>query len=288
MTAEEGSPQTNPARFQPESGHVLDEILAGVREDVAVRQERVPLERIKTLAAAVPPAKDAYAILRAPGVGVIAEVKRSSPSKGQLAEIPDPAELAKEYAAGGARCVSVLTEGRWFGGSLEDFAAVRAVVDIPLLRKDFVVSSYQVHEARAYGADVVLLIVAALDQNTLSGLLDRIESLGMTALVEVHTEEEADRALDAGARVIGVNARNLRTLEVDRSVFERIAPGLPGHVVKIAESGVRGPHDLIRYASAGADAVLVGEGLVTQKSPREAVAELVTAGSHPATPRPGR
>jgi indole-3-glycerol phosphate synthase len=288
MTAEEGSPQTNPARFQPESGHVLDEILAGVREDVAVRQERVPLERIKMLAAAVPPAKDAYAILRAPGVGVIAEVKRSSPSKGQLAEIPDPAELAKEYAAGGARCVSVLTEGRWFGGSLEDFAAVRAVVDIPLLRKDFVVSSYQVHEARAYGADVVLLIVAALEQNTLSGLLDRIESLGMTALVEVHTEEEADRALDAGARVIGVNARNLRTLEVDRSVFERIAPGLPGHVVKIAESGVRGPHDLIRYASAGADAVLVGEGLVTQKSPREAVAELVTAGSHPATPRPGR
>jgi indole-3-glycerol phosphate synthase len=287
MTAEEGSPQ-NPARFQPESGHVLDEILAGVREDVAVRQERVPLEQIKELAAATPPAKDAYTILRAPGVGVIAEVKRSSPSKGQLAEIPDPAELAKEYAAGGARCISVLTEGRWFGGSLEDFAAVRATVDIALLRKDFVVSSYQVHEARAYGADLVLLIVAALNQNTLTGLLDRIESLGMTALVEVHTEEEADRALDAGARVIGVNARNLRTLEVDRSVFERIAPGLPGHVIKIAESGVRGPHDLIRYASAGADAVLVGEGLVTQKSPREAVAELVTAGSHPATPRPGR
>jgi indole-3-glycerol phosphate synthase len=288
MTAEEGSPQTNPSRFQPESGHVLDEILAGVREDVAVRQERVPLERIKELAAAAPPAKDAYTILRAPGVGVIAEVKRSSPSKGQLAEIPDPAELAKEYAAGGARCVSVLTEGRWFGGSLEDFAAVRAMVDIPLLRKDFVVSSYQVHEARAYGADVVLLIVAALDQNALTGLLDRVESLGMTALVEVHNEEEADRALEAGARVIGVNARDLRTLEVDRSVFERIAPGLPGHVVKIAESGVRGPHDLIRYAGAGADAVLVGEGLVTHKSPREAVAELVTAGSHPATPRPTR
>jgi indole-3-glycerol phosphate synthase len=134
----------------------------------------------------------------------------------------------------------------------------------------------------------VLLIVAALDQNTLCGLLDRVESLGMTALVEVHTEEEADRALQAGARVIGVNARDMRTLEVDRSAFERIAPGLPSKVVKIAESGVRGPHDLIRYASAGADAVLVGEGLVTHKSPREAVAELVTAGSHPATPRPVR
>ena len=267
---------------------MLDEILAGVREDVAAREQRVPLERVKKRAGIAPPPRDAYAVLRAPGVGVIAEVKRASPSAGQLAEIPDPAELACEYAAGGARCVSVLTEGRWFGGSLEDFAAVRAAVDIPLLRKDFVVSSYQVHEARAYGADLVLLIVAALDQNALSGLLDRVESLGMTALVEVHDEEEADRALAAGARVIGVNARNLRTLEVDRSVFERIAPGLPNNVVKIAESGVRGPHDLIRYASAGADAVLVGEGLVTQKSPRDAVAELVTAGSHPATPRPVR
>jgi indole-3-glycerol phosphate synthase len=267
---------------------VLDEILAGVREDVAARQRDVPLERMRALAAEAPPAKDAYALLREPGVGVIAEVKRSSPSKGRLADIPDPADLAREYAAGGARCISVLTESRWFGGSLEDFDAVRAAVDVPLLRKDFVVSPYQVHEARAHGADLVLLIVAALEQNALIGLLDRVESLGMTALVEVHTEDEADRALAAGAKVIGVNARNLRTLEVDRSVFERIAPGLPNDVVKIAESGVRGPHDLIRYASAGADAVLVGEGLVTQKSPREAVAELVTAGSHPATPRPTR
>ncbi|WP_199853574.1 MULTISPECIES: indole-3-glycerol phosphate synthase TrpC [unclassified Plantactinospora] len=267
---------------------MLDEILAGVREDVARRQEQVPLEQIKELAAAAAPPRDAYAALRRPGVGVIAEVKRSSPSKGQLAEIADPADLAGDYAAGGARCISVLTEGRWFGGSLEDLAAVRTAVDIPVLRKDFVVSSYQVHEARAHGADLVLLIVAALEQNVLVGLLERIESLGMTALVEVHDEEEADRALEAGARVIGVNARNLRTLEVDRSVFERIAPGLPNNVVKIAESGVRGPHDLIRYASAGADAVLVGEGLVTQKSPREAVAELVNAGNHPATPRPVR
>jgi indole-3-glycerol phosphate synthase len=268
--------------------NVLDEILAGVREDVAARQQQVPLERIRDLAAAAVPPLDAYTLLRKPGVGVIAEVKRSSPSRGALAEIPDPAELAREYADGGARCISVLTESRWFGGSLEDFDAVRAAVGVPLLRKDFVVSSYQVHEARAHGADLVLLIVAALEQNALVGLLERVESLGMTALVEVHTEDEADRALAAGARVIGVNARNLRTLEVDRSVFERIAPGLPNMVVKIAESGVRGPHDLIRYASAGADAVLVGEGLVTQKSPRDAVAELVTAGSHPATPRPAR
>ncbi len=268
--------------------NVLDEIIAGVREDVAARQRLVPLEQIRQRAAAAPAPLDAYAALRQPGVGVIAEVKRSSPSKGRLAEITNPSALAGEYAAGGARCISVLTEGRWFGGCLQDLADVRAAVGIPLLRKDFVVSSYQVHEARAYGADLVLLIVAALEQKVLVGLLERIESLGMTALVEVHTEQDADRALHAGARVIGVNARDMRTLQVDRSVFERIAPGLPNHTVKIAESGVRGPHDLIRYAAAGADAVLVGEGLVTQKSPREAVAELVTAGSHPATPRPVR
>jgi indole-3-glycerol phosphate synthase len=219
---------------------------------------------------------------------VIAEIKRASPSAGQLAEIPDPAALAREYAAGGARCISVLTEPQWFAGSLDDLAAVRSAVEVPVLRKDFVLSSYQVHEARAYGADLVLLVVAALEQPVLIGLRERIESLGMTALVEVHDEDEADRALEAGARVIGVNARNLRTLEMDRSVFERVAPGLPNQVVKIAESGVRGPHDLIRYAAAGADAVLVGEGLVRQKSPRDAVAELVTAGSHPATPRPVR
>jgi indole-3-glycerol phosphate synthase len=269
-------------------GSVLDEIIAGVREDVEARQNHVSMDEIKKRAAAAPPPLDAYAALRRSGVGVIAEVKRSSPSKGALAEIPDPAELAAEYEAGGARAVSVLTEGRWFGGSLDDLAEVRARIGIPVLRKDFVCSAYQVHEARAFGADLVLLIVAALEQKVLTGLLDRIESLGMTALVEVHTEEEADRALEAGARVIGVNARNLRTLEVDRSVFERIAPGLPNSVVKIAESGVRGPLDLIKYASAGADAVLVGEGLVTQKSPRDAVAELVNAGNHPATPRPTR
>jgi indole-3-glycerol phosphate synthase len=267
---------------------VLDEIVAGVREDVAARQAAISLDEIKTRAANAAHPKDALAALLAPGVGVIAEVKRRSPSAGSLADIGDPATLAGEYEAGGARIISVLTEPRRFGGSLADLDSVRASVAVPVLRKDFVVGSYQVHEARAHGADVVLLIVAALDQNTLTGLRERIESLGMTALVEVHTEDEASRALDAGARVIGVNARNLRTLEVDRSTFERIAPGLPSEIVKIAESGVRGPLDLIEYAAAGADAVLVGEGLVTTANPRAAVAELVTAGAHPATPRASR
>jgi indole-3-glycerol phosphate synthase len=267
---------------------VLDDIVAGVREDLAAREALLPLAEVKAAALDARPALDALAALRAPGVGVIAEVKRRSPSKGDLAAIPDPAELAAQYAAGGARVITVLTERRRFGGTQADLDAVRAVVDVPVLCKDFVVTSYQVHEARAHGADVVLLIVAALEQNALVGLRERIESLGMTALVEVHTEAEADRALDAGASVIGVNARDLTTLQVDRSTFERIAPGLPSGIVKVAESGVRGPHDLIGYAAAGADAVLVGEGLVTAGDARQAVADLVTAGSHPATPNTSR
>jgi len=268
--------------------NVLEDIINGVRQDVADRAARLPLEQVKAAALRAPGPLDALAALRAPGVGVIAEIKRSSPSRGALADIGSPAELAGHYEAGGARAISVLTEQRRFRGSLDDLDEVRKVASIPLLRKDFIVSSYQVHEARAHGADLVLLIVAALPQNVLIGLLERVESLGMTALVEVHDEQEACRAVDAGARVIGVNARNLKTLEVDRSVFERIAPGLPSSVVKVAESGVRDAHDLITYAAAGADAVLVGEGLVTSGNPRQAVADLVTAGAHPATPRAAR
>ena len=267
---------------------VLDEIIAGVREDLATREARVPLEEIKSAARSAPAPRDAFGALCAPGVGVIAEVKRRSPSRGELAAIDDPAWLAAQYEAGGARAISVLTEARRFGGSVDDLRQIRERVDVPVLYKDFVVSSYQVHEARAYGADIVLLIVAALEQNALIGLLERVESLGMTALVEVHDEQEASRALDAGARVIGINARDLRTMSLDRSVFERVAPGLPSEVVKVAESGVRGPLDLIEYASAGADAVLVGEGLVSAADARQAVADLVTAGAHPATPGGGR
>jgi indole-3-glycerol phosphate synthase len=268
--------------------NVLDDIIVGVREDVAAREALLSLDVVKAAAAQTRPALNAFAALREPGVAVIAEVKRRSPSRGDLAEIASPADLAAEYESGGARIISVLTEGRRFGGSLADLDAVRAQVRIPVLRKDFVVTSYQVHEARAHGADLVLLIVAALEQNALIGLRERIESLGMTALVEVHDEEEASRALDAGARVVGVNARDLKTLEVDRSIFERIAPGLPSDILKVAASGVRDAHDLITYAAAGADAVLVGEGLVTSGNPRQAVADLVTAGSHPATPRTAR
>ena len=260
---------------------VLDEILVGVREDLAARQAATPLEALTERASGLPPARDALAALRQPGIAVIAEVKRSSPSKGALAPIADPAALAAQYEAGGARVISVLTEQRRFGGTLADLDAVRAAVDVPVLRKDFVVTSYQVWEARAHGADVVLLIVAALEQEALVSLVERTESLGMTALVEVHDELETERALLAGAKVVGVNARDLKTLQVDRSVFGRLAPMLPPHVVKVAESGVRGPHDLLAYAHDGADAVLVGEGVVTGGDPRAAVAELVAAGAHP-------
>ncbi|HUR73115.1 MAG TPA: indole-3-glycerol phosphate synthase TrpC [Sporichthya sp.] len=261
---------------------VLDEILSGVREDLAQRQESVPLDALKERAARMAPPRDAVAALRVPGVGVIAEVKRSSPSKGALAAIADPARLAADYEGGGACVISVLTEKRRFGGELADLSAVRAQVDVPILRKDFIFSSYQLWEARAHGADLVLLIVAALEQNALVSLIERTESLGMTALVEVHTEEEAQRAVDAGAKVIGVNARNLKTLEVDRDTFGRVAPLIPETVVTIAESGVRGPHDVIEYGRQGADAVLVGESLVTGQDPRAAVRDLVAAGAHPA------
>jgi indole-3-glycerol phosphate synthase len=264
---------------------VLRSIVEGVRQDLAQRELSVSFDEVKRASLAARPPKDAMAVLREPGIGVIAEVKRASPSRGELATIADPAELAGQYVAGGARVISVLTEQRRFNGSMADLIAVRAAVNVPVLRKDFVISPYQVHEARAAGADLVLLIVAALAQNVLVSLLDRIESLGMTALVEVHNEEEADRALEAGASLVGVNSRDLHTLEVDRSVFGRLAPGLPSDVLRVAESGVRGPSDLLTYAGYGADAVLVGEGLVTSGDPRTAVTKLVAAGFHPSCSR---
>ncbi len=261
---------------------VLDEILEGVRADLVARQRNVPLDRLKEAAARADPPRNVLTALKTEDVAVIAEVKRASPSKGALAAIADPAALAMDYEAGGARVISVLTEPRRFGGSLEDLVSVRDAVQVPLLRKDFVISSYQLWEARAHGADMVLLIVAALPQNALVSLVERSVSIDLVPLVEVHTDHELDRALDAGAKVIGVNARNLATLQVDRGVFARLAPRVPDGVIKIAESGIRGPHDLLAYAAAGADAVLVGESLVTGKDPRSAVADLVTAGSHPA------
>jgi indole-3-glycerol phosphate synthase len=261
---------------------VLDEILVDVRADLAARQARVSLEELKARAADRPGCRNPVPLLKGEGVAVIAEVKRSSPSSGALADIADPAALAADYEAGGVAVISVLTEERRFGGTLDDLVAVRRAVDVPVLRKDFIVSSYQLWEARVHGADLALLIVAALDQEALVSLVERAQSLGLTPLVECHTVEEVERALAAGATVIGINARNLRTLEVDRGLFARVAPHVPDQVACIAESGVRGPHDVMEYARAGADAVLVGQSLVTGRDPRSAVADLVAAGAHPA------
>ena len=263
---------------------VLDDIIAGVRQDLKEREDRVPLARIKEMETQVPEAKDALGALRNRdgAVKIISEVKRSSPSKGALAAIPDPAALASTYEAGGASVISVLTEQRRFNGSLADLDAVRAAVDIPILRKDFIVTPYQIHEARAHGADLVLLIVAALEQNVLVSLLERIRSLGMEALVETHSRLEALRAMEAGASIIGVNARNLKTLEVDRSTVEQVIDVIPQDVVAVAESGVANAHDVFEYAKWGADAVLVGEALVTSGDPRASIQDMVSAGQHPA------
>ncbi|MBM7864234.1 indole-3-glycerol phosphate synthase TrpC [Lentzea nigeriaca] len=255
---------------------VLDGILAGVREDLAHRQSAVPFAELKARVSDAPPALDPLPGFRAPGVSIIAEVKRKSPSKGELATIADPAALAAEYAAGGAAAISVLTEQRRFGGSLDDLAAVRAEVDVPVLRKDFIVTPYQLWEARAWGADLALLMVVSLPGGLLEDLHGLALELGLTPLVETHTEEEIARAADLGAEVVGINARDLTTLEVDRAVFRKLAPHLPEAAVKIAESGVTGPEDVAEYHAWGADVVLVGEALVRSGDPRSSIGEFIS------------
>jgi indole-3-glycerol phosphate synthase len=258
---------------------VLDDILVGVRADLAERQAQRSWSEIEAAAGQAPLPKDALAALSAPGASLIAEVKRRSPSKGELATIADPAALAKAYAAGGAAAISVLTEQRRFGGSLADLDAVRAAVGVPVLRKDFVVTPYQVAEARAHGADLVLLIVAALEQPLLADLHALIREYGMCPLVEVHDEAELERAAAIGAELIGVNARDLKTLQVDRNVFARLRPLVPDGALAVAESGVRDAADVASYAADGADAVLAGEACVSGADPRETVAQLVAAGA---------
>ncbi|HWU22891.1 MAG TPA: indole-3-glycerol phosphate synthase TrpC [Nocardioides sp.] len=254
---------------------VLDAIVAGVREDLAVREADLPLAELRARLADAPAPRDPMPHFRAPGSSVISEVKRKSPSKGALADIPDPAALAQEYAAGGAAAISVLTEQRRFGGSLADLRAVRAAVDTPVLRKDFIVTEYQLVEARANGADLALLMCSAItDDGHLRTLFDTASDLGLTVLLEVHDEEEVARAVALGAELVGVNARSLKTLEVDNDTFGRLAPLIPDDRVKVAESGIFSPVDVKRFVGEGARAVLVGEALVKDGSPREAVAAM--------------
>jgi indole-3-glycerol phosphate synthase len=243
---------------------VLDDLVAGAVQDASERRAARPLSEVEAAALARPAALDALAALApADRVKIIAEVKRASPSRGPLADIPDPATLAASYETGGASAISVLTEGRRFLGTLADLEAVREAVSLPVLRKDFLANPYQVFEARAAGADLVLLIVAALEQPVLRELFELTRQLGMTALVETHSADEVSRALDIGAGLIGVNARDLSTFELDQNLFGRLADSIPSGVIRVAESAVKTAADVAHYRRSGADVVLVGEALVT-------------------------
>ncbi|WP_104139308.1 MULTISPECIES: indole-3-glycerol phosphate synthase TrpC [unclassified Cryobacterium] len=243
---------------------MLQELLAGAVSDAEERLLTRPFASVEAAARIRAPALDAlHALAPAERVKILAEIKRASPSRGALAAITDPAALAVSYEAGGASAISVLTEGRRFHGSLTDLEQVRAAVSIPILRKDFIGTPYQVFEARAAGADLVLLIVAALDQPTLLSLHDLIRELGMTALVETHSGDEVSRALDIGASLVGVNARNLSTFELDPNLFGTLADKIPSGVIRVAESAVKTAVDVAHYRASGADVVLVGEALVT-------------------------
>lgn len=252
---------------------VLDSIIEGVREDLAAR--RLPLSQLQDQLASAPDVIDAHPRLLADPMTVIAEVKRSSPSKGSLAPISDPRSLAAQYEEAGAAVVSVLTEKRRFGGSLEDLISVRSAINIPILRKDFMVDEYQFLEARAAGADVVLLIVAALSKNQLKDYYDLATELGMAVLVETHTRQEIEDAMAIEPRIIGVNARNLKTLEIDLATFTSLIPEIPSGIIRVAESGISHRSEVETAQAAGANAILVGETLVRSGDPRLAIDKLL-------------
>ena len=255
---------------------VLDSIIEGVREDLAKR--RRPLGELHEQMSQAPAPLDAHAVLKGDQIKVIAEVKRASPSKGALSSIGDPAALAEQYENAGASMISVLTEERRFKGSLADLTSVRDRVSIPILRKDFMVDEYQFFEARAHGADMVLLIVAALAKSQLRDFYDLATEMGMAALIEVHTGDELERAMEITPRIIGVNSRNLKTLEVNTVAFSELIPQIPNEVIRVAESGISQRSDVEFAQRHGADAILVGEALVISADPNLAMRTLLGQG----------
>jgi len=257
---------------------VLDSIIQGVKEDLAARKTLVSLNELKARVEEVPRALPAADLLQKNSFSVISEVKRASPSKGHLSDIPDPASLAFEYQMGGAQVISVLTEERKFNGTLADLDAVRRKVSIPILRKDFMVDEYQIWEARAHGADLILLIVAGLSDGQLSELNNLASELGMSILVEIHDEPELGRALEINPKLLGVNARNLKTLDVSLDVCHNLIPQIPDEILAIAESGISSTDQVEALVLSGARAVLVGEALVTGGTPVETVREWTQAG----------
>ncbi|MEE1783431.1 indole-3-glycerol phosphate synthase TrpC [Streptomyces sp. SP17BM10] len=262
---------------------LLGELIEAARRQTETRRTEVSLGELAARAAAAPAVRDFGAALRAPGLGVIAELKPRSPLKGPLTDDYRPADLARRYQAGGACALSVLAHTEGFGGRPEDLATVRAAVELPLMRKDFIVDEYQIAEARAFGADAVLLVVAALDERRLAELHGYARDLGLHVLVEVHSEAEADTALAAGAVNIGVNHRDLTDFSMDLGLTGRLRRVVPADRVLVAESGVRTPADARRLRADGADAVLVGETLMTSADPAATVAELKNSSTHATT-----
>ena len=256
---------------------ILDEIIDAKRREVREATRRMPLDELEAQAAEAPPVRDFRAALEGPGpIRLIAEVKRRSPSAGLIRPDFDPVAIARTYQAHGADCISVLTDGPYFGGHLSDLARVRAAVALPILRKDFLIEDYQIVEARMAGADAVLLIAEVLDDERLAALLGRARSLGMAALVEIYEEANLDRVLAAGADLVGVNNRDLRRFEVDLEHSFRLRPRVPEGVLFVSESGIGGRADVERLEAAGVDAILVGESLM--RSPEIGPAVLALLG----------
>ena len=264
-----------------QTGTILDAILSRTAADLAGRKARTPISNLEITAESRTAPISIRSRLRGSQMSVIAEIKRASPSRGVFPVIVDPAAVAAEYVAGGAAAISVLTDEPFFQGSLHDLEAAVEIahlsaVAVPVLRKDFIIDPYQIVEARAHGADAVLLIVAALADASLAELLTAARELGLDALVEVHDEREMARAASVGANLVGINNRDLRTFVVDLSVTERLAALAPNDAVIVAESGILGPDDVKRLGEAGAHAVLVGEGLITSNDRAAAVRALLT------------
>lgn len=261
----------------PTGPDLLEAIVAATRKTVQMRRARIPAGELSRLAAASVPRGDEFRrrLARPHEVNIIAECKRRSPSRGILRADYDPVDLARRYEASGAAAISVLTEPTFFDGALDHLAAVRRAVGVPLLRKDFIVDAYQLLEARRAGADAVLLIVAALDDESLGTLMGAAHELGLACLVEVHDERELQRAVRAGADIVGVNNRNLRTLQTDTEVSRRLIASVPASVVAVAESGLRTAAEVARLRTAGYHAFLVGEGVVTTSDPGDAVRRLM-------------
>ncbi|MDN6246763.1 MAG: indole-3-glycerol phosphate synthase TrpC [Corynebacterium casei] len=265
----------------------VESILRDVLDDVAAREAKVSFQDVKARSRSMEPPRDARAALLRNGCSVITELKRAVPYRGQIAQLESPqsmANLAIQLEQVGVHLMACQTERRRFHGSLADMTAAREATTVPMICRDLIVDPYQIHEARCYGADVVPLQVGILEQARLESLLDRIESLGMVALLEVRNPEEVARVMHAGGTVVGINAWSLTSDALHREAFAEIVPGLPESVIRIAVGGVESPKDLLSYASSGADAVMVGESVMTAQSPSALARGLVATGQHPACP----